>query len=707
MSEENSENAYSNIVSLYREYCEYHNTSDTNDTDDTAIQQLIRHFEKQSYKQQILFELYEENYNNQDLAERLDVEEHIARKTTKRLKDDGLIEVKEKDGNTKIYGLTTRGQNRIKDLVKNYVKNNTSPLVQGKVRQDKKVQSWINYFESHEDISKSNSGNYKPHITTTLDHIAKFNPDLEQKIEQSPRQVLKAGKKAIAELSDKKEYAVTLEIELPDTLSFNKDISQLRQSDIGGLITVEGIIRHRTELNPLAVKRVFECPSCKNVIHIEQDTRKKKKPSKCSCGRKGKFHQIDVEYQDYRILKIEELDEDKGHVTNPESIYVELRNELTRPGRDTYLQPGSKVKVCGILDVREAKKSNNNVMLKQIDGLYIEPLDDDYSNLEIAEEDEEKFEEIKNKENPIEFLSNQVFGHIVGMDNAKKSALLQQFSNGYTKRNNGNKDRGWLNVCILGDPGTAKSDIGKRIVDIAPRSKSAQATSSSGVGLTATAQSDEMTGDYYAEAGVLGLANRGTAFIDEIDKIGEDELNSVHNAIEDGKVNLDKANVHATISTETRVLASANPEDDIVGDQNPRKQLGDVIKNKTIPDRFDLIVLAENSRSKDKTKKIADTFNEDNEIEQSDIDDQTIKKYILKSREFNPSIPSDLFEKLKELFVEIEDVKEFYRVTPRVMRTLIALAKAHARARHSDTVNKEDVRKSEELYRRVMTNPKW
>ncbi len=543
------------------------------------------------------------------------------------------------------------------------------------------------------------------YLPVDFSDLMRFDSALAEELLEQPEDILAAAELAVKEFdlpSEVKKFFFRF-FNLPENQRIM--IRDIRSKHLRKFLWTNGVVRQKSDVRPEVTEVRFECPSCGQVINVIQLDKKYREPSRCSCGRKGKFKELNKELIDGQGIVLEESSEELDGGEQPKRMNVFLKNDLVSPLNEKKTSPGSKIRVYGWVNeipiiLRTGGQSTKFDLI--IEANNVEPIEEDFTSLEITEEEKKLIHKLSQNPKIYEMLIKNLAPSIYGHDKIKEALLLQLVGGVRKTRSDGVVSRGDMHILLIGDPGAGKSQLLKRAVQVAPKARYVTGKGVSGAGLTAAVVKDEFLGGWSLEAGALVLANKGFVMIDELDKMSREDSSAMHEALEQQSVSISKANIQATLRAETTVLAAANPK---FGRFDLYENLVKQIElPTTLINRFDLIFAIKDVPDRERDQALAQHIlglHQQPDQKEGEIPTPLLRKYIAYARQkIHPKITDQAMNEIKDYYVEMRNRGENEEgirtipITARQLEGLTRLSEASAKLRLDDKVTRKDARRA-------------
>ncbi len=545
-----------------------------------------------------------------------------------------------------------------------------------------------------------------------------FSPGLGKEITHSPDEMLAAFNSAVLTILSEihPDYAEEIVDRIKVRIgnySVQRTLRDINADVIDKLIGVSGMVVRTSEVKPLAKKIGYRCMNCNTINEAQLKGLLLKKPAKCvNCAEREL--EMDPEHSiftDFQLVRLQELPEDLPAGQLPHYVEVTVMGDLVDQCR-----PGDRIILTGIVRIEQEQISpqiRTSLFRLRMEGNNIEYLGGGVGNkdsrtierLSIRSEDERQIIGVAGKPDAYDKLIASFAPHVYGHEVIKESILLLIVGSVAKKLSDGSTRRGDINVFLVGDPGTAKSEMLKFASKIAPRGLYTSGRGSTAAGLTAAVIRDK-SGIMMLEAGAVVLGDQGLVCIDEFDKIRPEDRSALHEVMEQQTCSVAKGGIVATLNARTSILSAANP---MYGKYDPFKNITENV-NLPIPllTRFDLIFVVRDTPESEKDSRIAshilEIHRDADRATQPAIDTALLSKYLAYAKQTEPSLSNEAMDIIKEYYMKMRNVETegMITVTPRQLEGLVRLATARARLLLKDSVEAEDADRAIYLVQRML-----
>jgi len=563
----------------------------------------------------------------------------------------------------------------------------TDPHATNVIETKKRLKDFIREFHEnnfvfpYRDQLKRNYNLHQYFLDVSLDDLASFDEHVADKVLKAPTEYMPIFEEAAKEMADEvtrprpvgEEEVQDIQVTLRSEAN-PMSLRELKSEHVSKLVKIPGIIISASAIRVKATRITIQCRGCKNTIPnigLKPGLEGYAMPRNCPTDQTSKPAPCPMDpffilpdkcrCVDFQVMKLQESPDAVPNGEMPRHLQLYADRYITEK-----VVPGNRVTVLGIFSIKKSGPSKypaegGGVGIRKpyvrIVGIQIETTGAGRSsgNLTYSAEEEEEFHRLAAQPDVFDMLSRSVAPSIYGSEDVKKAITCLLFGGSRKRLPDGLTRRGDINVLLLGDPGTAKSQLLKFVEKVSPVGVYTSGKGSSAAGLTASVTRDPVSRNFIMEGGAMVLADGGVVCIDEFDKMRQDDRVAIHEAMEQQTISIAKAGITTTLNSRCSVLAAANSVfgrwDDTKGDEN-------IDFMPTILSRFDTIFIIKDEHDQTKDIRLAKHVMKvhlnagQHQAVEGDLSLNFLKKYVdYCRRKCGPRLSEASSEKLRNQYV--------------------------------------------------------
>ncbi|KAI0983942.1 hypothetical protein GJ496_010892 [Pomphorhynchus laevis] len=510
-------------------------------------------------------------------------------------------------------------------------------------------------------------------------------------------------------------------------------VRMVKSPAIGKLVRIQALVTRVTEVKPLLSVATYTCDKCGCDLYQQIQTHTFTPMTLCdnsacnkATGTNGSRKQLQFQgrgsrFLQFQELKVQEIGNQVPAGSVPRQLTMWCIEEQTR-----QVKPGNTLEAWGVYMPIPKTSSLQYIQGLLTDAIFWAHKIKQISNspsIDNENQNEVIIRDISNIDfttgnNLYDKLWMSIAPEIYGYEDLKRAIALMLVGGTHPEKKNF-RLRKEINICIVGDPGVAKSQLLAYVSRIVPSGQYVSGRGSSSAGLTASVLRDPITHETVLEGGSLVLADGGFCCIDEFDKMTEHDRTAIHEVMEQQSVSIAKAGIQTTLNARVSILAAANPiYSTYRTDRSLEQNIG---LSAALLSRFDLIWLLRDEADVLKDVKLAqhvllthqgktdhltnESSRQQRETDSSPFSVEEIRNIMKQCNEIQPKLSKGesinyLIDTYVQLRSESRDVISRYSrhhkntdlfVSPRAVSSLIRLAGAHAKLRFSELIEKCDI----------------